>query len=267
MVWGRKVFLKKIFENNYRWFEVNAHQFTHGHHHIAHLGLRYHTWQNFILFRQNICFVQTKIFVLFRQIFLFCSDKNFNFVQTIFFVLFRKYFRLFCLRPSLSRLVRFCFSSDDISYFFQTDFFGSDNIFCWLFAHFGLRYHAGLLDRFVKIILTIFLFYIYHRHSNRKPERSWNKHNIMVSSNSRPHIQTMSLTLEATQMQRIYVKLLETSLERRTPFHWRSFTKMRCSQDHKNCIWWWWPSLILIIWGWARTNQRCNFFFRCASIS
>ena len=64
---------------------------------------------------------------------------------------------------------------------------------------------------------------------------------LLFSSNSRPHIQIMSLTLGASQMQRIYVKLLETSMKRRTPFHWRSFTKMQCSQDPENCIWWWWP--------------------------
>ena len=92
------------------------------------------------------------------------------------------------------------------------------------------------VGRFVKIVLKISLFYIYRRHSNRKPERSWNIQNIMVKSNSRPHIQIMSLTLEASQMQRSYVKLLETSIKRGTPFHWRSFTKMRCSQDPENCI-------------------------------
>ena len=65
------------------------------------------------------------------------------------------------------------------------------------------------VGRFVKIVLKISLFYIYRRHSNRKPERSWNIQNIMVKSNSRPHIQIMSLTLEASQMQRS--NLCETS--------------------------------------------------------
>ena len=36
------------------------------------------------------------------------------------------------------------------------------------------------VGRFVKIVLKISLFYIYRRHSNRKPERSWNKQIIAV---------------------------------------------------------------------------------------
>ena len=39
-------------------------------------------------------------------------------------------------------------------------------------------------------------------------------------------------------------QLCETSWnfnEKENSVHWRSFTKMRCSQDPENCIWWWWP--------------------------
>lgn len=116
------------------------------------------------------------------------------------------------------------------------------------------------VGRFIKIVLKISLFYIYRRHSNRKPERSWNKHNIMVLSNSRPHIQIMNLTLEASQMQRIYVKLLETSMRRRTPFIEEVSQRCDAARIPKTAFDGDDPSLILTIWGCVRKNQKCNFF-------
>ena len=116
----------------------------------------------------------------------------------------------------------------------QTQFFCHPNI---LYIFIFLQYHfpsqwAGLSRLFWKYLFSIFTVAI----QIVNPKGPEINKLLPFSSNSRPHIQIMSLTLEASQMQRSYVKLLETSIKRGTPFHWRSFTKMRCSQDPENCI-------------------------------
>ena len=116
------------------------------------------------------------------------------------------------------------------------------------------------MGRFVKIVLKISLFYIYRRHSNRKPERSWNN-TILWFNPIQGHIFRLWIWLwEHLKCSAVMWNFLKLQWKGELRFIEEVSQRCDAARIPKTAFDGDDPFLILTIWGCVRKNQKCNFF-------